>query len=368
MKPRANQLTETRRADFRRGVVKHTRIVGSISGTTTLLLKPTPPFRLDLTVWTLRRRPSNRIDRWDGQTYQRVLVLDGQAVEVAVVQAGSLSSSRLQVTLTGQQVTSNLKTAAVNSLERLLGFRISLSDFYGRAARDAKLDPLVERFRGMKPPRFPTIFETLVNSIACQQMSLSLGILLLSRITEKFGLAMNDAREPVHAFPRPEDLANLTSADFRQLGFSHAKGESIIALARACVSGQIDLESLDDLSNDAVVERLVELKGIGRWSAEYALLRGLGRLEIYPGDDVGARNNLQRWLKLGKPLDYEGVRRVTAQWQPHAGLVYFHMLLDRLDTAGHLTPISNMRGDAPMTFVHHAQNCSSGQGEAGEWK
>lgn len=346
MKPKVNQLAETRRVDFRNSAGSRARIVGSKSGTATFLLKPIPPFRLDLTVWVLRRRPSNLIDRWDGQTYRRVLVVDDHPVEAAVVQAGPSNSPRLQVTLTGRQITSNMRTAAVKSLERLLGLRINLSDFYQRAATDAKLHPLVERFRGTKPPRFPTIFETLANAIACQQLSLSLGILLLSRMTEKFGLATAGTPEPAHAFPRPEDLAGLKPMDFRRLGFSRAKGESLIALAGACACGQIDLESLDGLSNEAVVERLLELKGVGRWSAEYVLLRGLGRLNIYPGDDVGARNNLQRWLKLRKPPDYDGVGRITARWQPHAGLVYFHMLLNRLDVAGHLAPESQAAGGA----------------------
>lgn len=93
------------------------------------------------------------------------------------------------------------------------------------------------------------------------------------------------------------------------------------------------MEAWEALDNHAAVERLLELRGIGRWSAEYALLRGLGRLDVYPGDDVGARNNLRRWLGLCKPLDYEGVRRITNRWQPYAGLVYFHMLLDRLAAA-----------------------------------
>lgn len=308
----------------------------------TFSLRPIPPFRLDLTVWTLRRRAGNLIDRWDGRTYRRVLALDGRPVEAAVVQSGSSKSPRLQVTLTGRQITPGLKTAAMQSLERLLGLRINLWEFYRRAGNDAKLDPLVERFRGAKPPRFPTVFETLANAIACQQMSLFLGILLLSRMTEKFGLA-TDAPEPMHAFPRPEELAGLKPMDFRRLGFSRAKGESLIALARACVAGRIDLEALDGLSNEAVVERLLELKGVGRWSAEYALLRGLGRLNVYPGDDVGARNNLHRWLKLRKPLDYDGVGRVTARWQPYAGLVYFHMLLERLDAAGLLRAFGKAR-------------------------
>ncbi|MDE3067347.1 MAG: DNA-3-methyladenine glycosylase 2 family protein [Verrucomicrobiota bacterium] len=344
MKRSANQLAKEGRADCGLGVEDRAQTIDSATTTITFLLKPVPPFRLDLTVWTLRRRPSNAIDRWDGMTYRRALALNGRPVEAAVTQSGPPDSPLLQVALTGQRLAPNLKTAAVKSLERLLGLRINLSDFYRHAAADATLVPLVERFRGMKPPRFPTVFETLANAIACQQMSLSLGILLLSRMTEKFGLATDDTPEPVHAFPRPEDLADLKPMDFRRLGFSRAKGESLITLARACASGQIDLESLDGLSNEAVVERLLELKGVGRWSAEYALLRGLGRLNVFPGDDVGARNNLQRWRKLRKPLDYDGVRRITTRWQPYAGLVYFHMLLNRLDAAGRLTSKSRTTG------------------------
>jgi DNA-3-methyladenine glycosylase II len=75
------------------------------------------------------------------------------------------------------------------------------------------------------------------------------------------------------------------------------------------------------------MERLRSLRGVGRWTAEYALLRGLGRLHVFPGDDVGARNNLQRWLGLLEPLDYEGVQRVLARWQPFQGFVYLHLLL-----------------------------------------
>lgn len=120
-------------------------------------------------------------------------------------------------------------------------------------------------------------------------MSLSLGILLLSRITESFWLAVEGTAGAAHAFPRPEDLADLQPTTLRKLGFSHQKAQSLIDLARACVEGRVNFEGLIDLANEASVERLVELRGIGRWSAEYVLLRGLGRLNVYPGDDVGAQ-------------------------------------------------------------------------------
>ena len=301
-------------------------------------LNPVPPFRLDLTAWTLRRRASNSIDQWDGEYYRRVLVLKNAPFEVAVRQSGPADAARLHVTLTGSQIFPEAKTLALESLERLLGLRIDLTGFYRLSATDAKLGPLVKRFRGAKPPRLPTLFEALVNAIACQQMSLSLGILLLSRLAEKFGMILESADGKAHAFPRPEDVVNLEPGDFRELGFSLQKGRAIIAVAHACSSGENEGEKLESLDNSSIVDQLLNLRGIGRWSAEYVLLRGFGRLNVYPGDDVGARNNLKRWLGLRNPLDYEGVRRITNRWQPYAGLVYFHMLLERLAGSGNPAP------------------------------
>ena len=65
-------------------------------------------------------------------------------------------------------------------------------------------------------------------------------------------------------------------------------------------------------------------------------LRGLGRLHIFPGDDVGAQKRLAQWLGRSRPMNYAGVRRAVARWQPHAGLVYFHLLLDGLSRTGAL--------------------------------
>ena len=109
------------------------------------------------------------------------------------------------------------------------------------------------------------------------------------------------------------------------------------------------MESLAAEDDAAVRQRLLELRGVGRWTAEYVLLRGLGRLHVFPGDDVGAQKRLARWLGRSRPLDYAGVRRVVERWQPYAGLVYFHLLLDGLSQAGALDSVSKARVEA----VHH---------------
>lgn len=321
--------------------IQHRRLerdrVNNRIATANFWLNPVAPFRLDLTVWALRRRAVNLIDRWDGECYRRALVMSGSTTEIAVTQHGKPESPRLRVSLTGEEVTSEARETAIAVLERLLGLKIDLKPFYRLAAADSKLSPLVARFRGLKPPRFPNLFETLANAVACQQMSLSLGILLLNRLAEKFGAEVETSAGTAHVFPEPAVLAAQQPDAFRQLGFSRQKGRSLIALAQTCMGGVVTGQDLEHLGDADVVKRLLTLRGIGRWSAEYALLRGFGRLNVYPGDDVGARNNLRRWLRLRKPLDYNGVRRVTNKWQPYSGFVYFHMLLDGLENRGQLT-------------------------------
>jgi len=293
-------------------------------------IDPVPPFRLDLTVWALRRRPNNAVDCWDGDTYQRVLVLSGRPVLMSVTQHGR----RLHITVCGEQMAPTVSRTVTALLDRLLGLSTRLDRFYTFAKRDRRLNELAQRYRGLKPPRFPTLFEALVNGIACQQLSLSVGILLLNRLAERFGRGFDGIH---HAFPRPEELYEVPPTGLRPLGYSLTKSRALLELARSVTTKQVDLVSLAGLDDHDAVARLCLLRGIGRWTAEYALLRGLGRIHLFPGDDVGARHNLQRWLHLRRSLDYQAVHQVLRQWRPYNGLVYFHLLLDHLDHAGCLT-------------------------------
>jgi DNA-3-methyladenine glycosylase II len=298
------------------------------------VLEPTPPFRLDLTAWTLRRRPDNRIDRWDGQTYRRVLVEDGNPFEIAVTQFEQLEMPRLRVSVTGEMPGSD-KRAYINMvLERLLGIHVDLTEFYRFCEKDEVLRSPANQFRGLKPPQFPTYFETLVNAIACQQITLTVGIRLLNRLTEACGLTVETEKGLFHAFPRPQQLANMDIEKLREMGFSYRKAHYLTGLAQAVIEGQFDLEEIEKLDDQKAVNRLCTLKGVGRWTAEYFLLRGLGRTHIFPGDDVGARNNLQRWLRLSEPMNYDKVHKSLRHWDAYGGLIYFHLLLKSLAEKG----------------------------------
>ena len=151
------------------------------------LLEPISPFRLDLTVWTLRRRPDNVVDRWDGHTYRRVLPLPAGVAEVAVTQIGPPETPRLRVTVGAAALCNEVQQDVTMALERLLGFRTDVAAFYPLASRDALLGPLAQRFRGMKPPRFATVFESVITAIASQQVTRTVGVLLLNRLAVSYG-------------------------------------------------------------------------------------------------------------------------------------------------------------------------------------
>jgi DNA-3-methyladenine glycosylase II len=267
------------------------------------------------------------------------MMVQEEPVLVTVVQTGPPDAPELQVRIRGEspevaEAASTLKVA----LTQMLGLDADLEEFYHLAGQDRRLQALVQPFRGFKPPRFPRVFEALVNAVACQQLSLTVGIHLLNRLAANYGPSFPGPAGPIAAFPRALDLAGADPENLRRLGFSRSKGRTLIDLAQGVARGRLDLEKLDTLDDDQAVKYLEALRGIGRWSADYVLLRGLGRWQIFPGGDVGARKRLQVWLELPEPLEDQEVSRLLACWQPFGGLIYFHLLLSSLAEEGDIGP------------------------------
>ncbi|OPY61092.1 MAG: DNA-3-methyladenine glycosylase [Syntrophorhabdaceae bacterium PtaU1.Bin034] len=298
--------------------------------------------------------------------------MGAKAVEVSVSQPASSESADIQVHVRGTGPTKGAESVVTALLGKTLGIRQDLSGFYAIARNDPRLGSLAARFFGLKPPRFPTVFEAVVNGIACQQLSLNVGITLLNRLSEACALSFVDGRgDSRYAFPRPQDLLKLRITDFRKMGFSTRKAEFLLGLADAVSAGRIDVERLAAVDRKTAMESLVNIRGIGRWTAEYVLLRGVGDLSAFPGDDVGGRNKLGRWLGIGGPLSYDAVQKVTSKWRPFPGLIYFHLLLDELARQGYIEEkISSphpftVLASPPETETHAAPPDSRGRsGEA----
>lgn len=289
-------------------------------------LRPALPFRLDLTVWALRRMPHNSIDRWDGRTYERALMLKGALTKVGISQP---DRSRLLVQASAL-CSAPMKKDVLPVVERLLGIRTDLRAFDAFASGIPVLAALARDFRGFKPPRFPTVYEAIINAIACQQISLHVCIVLLGRLATTWGKTWSGDGKVLHAFPLPADLSGATIQELRALGFSSSKARAIIGVSQEVASGRFDPEQLEQKTDDEVMQVLTALPGIGPWSAEYVMLRGLGRTHIFPGRDSGALRSLQLLLNLKERPGPARTARITAAWNPFAGLIYFHFLLNKL--------------------------------------
>ncbi len=167
----------------------------------------------------------------------------------------------------------------------LLGGPFELEPFYAWAANDAVLGPLTRKLAGLRPPLAPDPFEALVTSITAQQVSLFAAFAIRTRMIERFGVAAGRA----YAFPTRERLAAASEEDLVAVGFSRRKAEYVVGLARS----DIDLDVLSELEDDEVRERIVALRGLGPWTAEWFLARHLGRPRAWPAGDLALRKAVE---------------------------------------------------------------------------
>ena len=156
-------------------------------------------------------------------------------------------------------------------------------------------------------------------------------------MAEKHGRACNVGGARLHACAEASDIARAEVEDLRTLGLSRPKARYLIGLAQLA-STNADFEAVANLSDDAAIAELSKLSGVGRWTAEYVLLRGIGRFNIFPGDDVGGRNGLRAYLGIEDNLDYDGVRKTLARWHAWGGFIYFHLLVNALADKGIVHP------------------------------
>jgi DNA-3-methyladenine glycosylase II len=299
-------------------------------GEVSFRLKPHPPFRLDLTAWAIRRRPHNTIDHFDGETYRRVVVIDDKPVAISIRQIAPPKSPEIEVVAVGPGATKKNASAIEAIVNRILGLSIDLRGFYRLARGETSLGPLVNRLKGMKPVRFPTNFEAVINAVACQLVSLTAGMHVVNRIAAKYGRICEVAGAALHACPEPSDLARADVEDLRTLGLSRPKARYLIGLAQVASDSGRDFHSIESLNDDDAIAALSKFSGIGRWTSEYVLLRGFGRVNIFPGDDVGGRNGLRDYLGLSDDLDYTGVRNAIGRWHACGRFIYFHLLVNAL--------------------------------------
>ena len=163
----------------------------------------------------------------------------------------------------------------------------------------------------------------LVTAIIEQQISLRAARHIRARVVRRFGERIED----LWVFPLPEVLAETPLEALTECGLSRRKAEYVSGVAREVAGGTFDLATLETASTDEVRSRITSLRGFGLWSADYVLVRGLGRADVAPVDDLGIRSVLGEMLGDGRRLTATEAGSVLAQFAPFRGLVAFYLLV-----------------------------------------
>ena len=194
-----------------------------------------------------------------------------------------------------------------------LGLPFDLDGFTAWAEEDATLGRLVAALSGFRPPLQVNPFEALVTSITAQQVSLQSAAAIRSRFIERFGVAAVHA----HAFPERERVARATEDELIAVGFSTRKAEYVVGLARS----ELDLDELASLPDEEVTARLVALRGLGEWTADWFLARHLARPHAWPAGDLGLRKAVAAFYG-----DVPDVRAFASRFHPFENLSAHYLL------------------------------------------
>ena len=304
----------------------------------TIRLAVRAPFHLEATVRVLQRRPSNLIDIWEAPFYRRVVRENDRLALIEVSEKGTIDAPDVMLSSPGGALPVQLREEVTRTAREILGLDQQSTTHQSRAEAEPALRTTAMALRGMRPPRYPDLFETFANVIPFQQLSLEAGMAVVAHLVQRFGgvLELNGRR--YFAFPRAEAVANARMSSLRRTGMSRHKSESLRAAAKAIASGTLTVDSIAALPSSEAIERLRELPGIGPWSAALILLRGFRRLDVFPPTDTGAESSLVALMRLRSPAALGGV---VERFGDCRGYLYFYGLASRLLAAGliHAAPV-----------------------------
>jgi DNA-3-methyladenine glycosylase II len=291
-----------------------------------LKIKPLPPFDLDLSA-RLFSEGDWRIRRYEAGRYWQVVRVEKRLALAAVRSLGTVDEPMLSVDLEPDEGLSEADGMTVEALvSKIFNLNLDLRPFYEAVKGDRVMSQLTSALRGLKPPSTASAFEALIDSIVEQQISLQAAWSMQRRLTEAFGDALAVGDKTYFAFPRPKRLAEATIEQLRSCGLSQRKAEYVRGVSRLVVDG-FNLEGLKALSDEKIIEELSKIRGVGVWTAELTMIRGMQKFDAIPADDLGLRRAIARYYYDDRKISGAEARRTADAWKGWRGLASFYLIM-----------------------------------------
>jgi DNA-3-methyladenine glycosylase II len=206
-------------------------------------------------------------------------------------------------------------------------------------SEDEYIGPLIKKYGKctLRPRKKGDYFEDLVDSIVQQQLSMKAAASIFNRIKEKISDEEDSKKAKKHRWRSdktisvkvtPEKILKLSDKELRECGLSNAKVVYMKDLARKVSGGEVEIHKMDKLPDDKIVDKLISVKGIGKWTGDMFLMFTLARPDVFPVEDLGIRNAMKILLK--KDMKPEMMVKFTQRWSPWRTVAswYLWKLLD----------------------------------------
>jgi len=286
------------------------------------------PFDFDLTA-EIFSFGDKQIHIYANGQFSQALNINGKLALVKLASAGTVEQPKIVVELkSNSPITRQDKQKAEEAVKFIFNLDFDLCSFYSEVKNDCTMTQIAQQLYGLKNPTTPTVFEALVDSIVEQQISIKVAHALEERLVKKFGESLALNGETYYAYPTPQNIASVSIEEIRNCGLSQRKAEYIQQTAELIVNGKLDLEHLKSRkSPEEIISELDAIRGIGVWTAELTMLRGMQKLDALPADDLGVRRVISRYFCGGKPIKAAEAREIAKSWGKWKGLAAFYLII-----------------------------------------
>ena len=281
-------------------------------------VRPLPPYDFELTAGqpNYSRDQQFRTEEYVDGCYIRLLDLGDNTALARVRSVGTVDQPELSVELTGDDLTPGDADRAGKQIAWLLGCDQDVRPFYDSVTGDPVLADVVNDFYGYRNTRTASVYEALVQAVMGQQIATNVARIIRSLLIESYGVRATVAGREWYAFPRAETLATAEVEDLRQLKLSFRKAEYIQGIARAALESGNDFEGMRRLADDEVVKRMVAMRGVGQWTAQWVLVRALARPDGFPIGDLALRRTVSSLYFDGEEIDDKQLLAFSERWSP----------------------------------------------------
>jgi len=288
---------------------------------------PKSPFNFELSV-KIFSNGDPQIQRYEKGFYWQLIWLNNKLVLITVRSLGSVDKPELSVSIKpDNELNKKDRVLARKILTLIFNLDFDLKYFYEDMHEDSIMSKLTLKLRGLNNPTTPTFFETIVSSMIEQQISLKAARSIETKMIKEFGNILQLDGETYYSFPTPETLSNLEKEDLREYGLSFRKAEYVIDLSKCIEENKLDLNELKTKSTSEIISELLKIRGIGVWTAELAVIRGLHRVVALPADDIGLRRVVSHYYNNDEPISADELRRIAKGWGRWSGLAAFYLVV-----------------------------------------